>query len=390
MARILHVIETLGLGGAERLLALTVRELKRSAHTSVVAHVVDRPRDWREHIENDGTAVESLMCASPWALPHAVAGIRRLIRRWRIDLVHSHLYFPNLAAQVAGWRERIPVVSSLHNLELEPEILRDNVRFTRRKQWALQQAARLGVRLGRPTLIAVSEAVRRSALRQLGVAPDTIMTIHNGIDVDAFIRPSEQAPLRARLGVSPSALVLAIVGRLVPLKGHRYLLEALPALREVAPETTLLVVGDGAQRETLAAFAATHGLLEAVRFLGTGRDLVDRVLEVADIVVAPSLSEGFGLAVLEAMAMGRPCVASRTGGLPEIVEHEGSGLLVPPADAGALANALRRLAADPALRERMGRRGRAIAEAQFDVRETARLFSGLYDDILARAGARKG
>ena len=375
------MIETLGLGGAERLLALTVRELKRSAHTSVVAHLLDRPRDWREQIENGGTPVESLMLDSVWSLPHAVAGIRRLIRRWRIDVVHSHLYFPNFAAQVAGWRERVPVVSSLHNLELEPEILRDNVRFTRRKQWALTQVARLGVRLGRPTLIAVSEAVRRSALRQLGVAPDTILTIHSGLDVDAFAPPSALPSLRARLGLSPSTLVLVIVGRLVPLKGHRYLLEALPRVRAVVPDTTLLVVGDGAQREPLAAAATTLGVGSAVRFLGAGRELVDHALEAADIVVAPSLSEGFGLAVLEAMAIGRPCVTSRTGGLPEIVEHEHSGLLVPPGDVGALADALVRLARDPELRQRMGRRGRELVETRFDIRETVRRLATLYDDI---------
>jgi glycosyltransferase involved in cell wall biosynthesis len=375
------VIETLGLGGAERLLALTVRELKRSAHTSVVAHVLDRPRDWREQIENDGTPVESLMLDSAWSLPHAVAGIRRLIRRWRIDVVHSHLYFPNFAAQVAGWRERVPVVSSLHNLELEPEILRDNVRFTRRKQWALTQVARLGVRLGRPTLIAVSEAVRRSALRQLGVAPDTIITIHSGLDVDAFAPPSARPSLRARLGLSPSTLVLVIVGRLVPLKGHRYLLEALPRVCAAVPDTTLLVVGDGAQREPLAAAANALGVGSAVRFLGAGRELVDHALEAADIVVAPSLSEGFGLAVLEAMAIGRPCVTSRTGGLPEIVEHEHSGLLVPPGDVGALADALVRLARDPELRRSMGRRGRELVETRFDIRETVRRLAALYDDI---------
>jgi glycosyltransferase involved in cell wall biosynthesis len=390
MARVLHVIETLGLGGAERLLALTVRELKRSTHTSVVAHVLDRPRDWREQIENDGTPVESLMLASPWALPQTVAGVRRLIRRWRVDLVHSHLYFPNLAAQVAGWREGVPVVSSLHNLELEPEILQDNLRFTRRKQWALQQVARIGVRVGRPTLIAVSEAVRQSALRQLGAAPEAIVTIHSGIDVDAFVPPAANPSLRDRLGLSSSSLVLVIVGRLVPLKGHRYLIEALPALRAMVPDATVLVVGDGVQRQPLAALATSLGVANAVRFLGAGRDLVDHALAAADIVVAPSLSEGFGLAVLEAMATSRPCVASRTGGLPEIVEHEGSGLLVPPADAGALAAALLRLARDPALRQRMGRRARAIVEERFDIRETARRLAALYDEILAGRAGRKG
>jgi glycosyltransferase involved in cell wall biosynthesis len=161
-------------------------------------------------------------------------------------------------------------------------------------------------------------------------------------------------------------------------------------VRAAVPDTTLLVVGDGAQREQLAAAATALGVGPAVRFLGAGRELVDHALEAADIVVAPSLSEGFGLAVLEAMAMGRPCVTSRTGGLPEIVEHERSGFLVAPGDVSELADALLRLARDPELRRRMGRRGRELVETRFDIRETARRLAALYDDIHARRTAGHG
>lgn len=384
MARVLHVIETLGLGGAERLLTLAVRELKRTSHTNVVAHLLDEPREWRTQIEDDGIPVESLALASPFAAAGAVMGIRRLMRRWRIDIVHSHLYFPNLYGQLAGWREGVPVVSSLHNLEFESGVLVDNPRFTPGKQRLFREAARVAVRLSRPTLVAVSEAVRVSALRRLGVAPETVITVHNGIDPHAFVAVPDRAVARARLGVPADALVLATVGRLVPLKGVRYLLEALPAVRAAVPATVLLVVGAGPSRAQLEALAVAHGLAPAVRFLGAGVGLAEVALRAADIFVAPSLSEGFGLTVLEAMAMARPCVTSHTGGLPEIVEHEGSGLLVPPADARALAVALRRLAGDTETRARFGRRGRALVEARFDIRDTAGRLAALYDDIVAR------
>jgi glycosyltransferase involved in cell wall biosynthesis len=127
---------------------------------------------------------------------------------------------------------------------------------------------------------------------------------------------------------------------------------------------------------------------DAVRFLGAGVALAESALEAADVFVAPSLSEGFGLTVLEAMAMARPCVASRTGGLPEIVEDEGSGLLVPPADPRALAAALVRLAGDLATRERFGRRGREIVVTRFDIADTARRLAALYDTIVARDDRR--
>src|SRR5947207_77112 len=177
MPRVLHVIESLGLGGAERLLALTVREMKRSQYESVVCHLSDRAVDWRETIEDEGVPVESLSLRSMYAFRAAVAGIRQLVWRWRIDLVHSHLYFPGLYAQLAAWREGLPIASSMHNLELEPDHLRDNPALTPAKQRALRLASRVAVRLARPTLVAVPGAVRASVIRQLGVAPGTVVTI---------------------------------------------------------------------------------------------------------------------------------------------------------------------------------------------------------------------
>jgi glycosyltransferase involved in cell wall biosynthesis len=390
MARVLQVIETLGLGGAERLLALTVRELKRSSHTNVVAHLLDEPRDWRPTIEDAGVAVESLGLPSPYAGLRAVAGIRSLVARWRIDVIHSHLYYPNFYAQFAGWLDGVPVISSLHNLELEPEILLDNPRFTAGKQRALALMARAAVGLARPTLVAVSEAVRASAIRRLGAHPDHVITIHNGIDLEQAHTAPDVRAARRTLGLPDAALVLACVGRLVALKGQRYLLEAMAAVHAAFPNAVLLLVGGGPQREELGRLAGMHGVAGAVRFLGTGTALVERTMAAADIFVAPSLSEGFGLVALEAMAMERACVASRTGGLTEIVEDGASGILVPPADAQALAAAILRLAREPDLRGRMGRRGRAIAEARFDIRDTARRFGELYDDVVARRAAKKG
>jgi glycosyltransferase involved in cell wall biosynthesis len=356
----------------------------------VVAHLLDEPRDWRRTIEDGGIAVESLGLPSPYAGLRAVARIRNLVARWRIDVIHSHLYYPNFYAQFAGWLDGVPVISSLHNLELEPEILLDNPRFTAGKQRALALMARAAVGLARPTLVAVSEAVRASAIRRLGAHPDHVITIHNGIDLEQAHTAPDARAARHALGIPDAALVLACVGRLVALKGQRYLLEALATVHAACPTAVLLLVGGGPQRDELERLAEMHGVAGAVRFLGTGTALVERAMAAADVFVAPSLSEGFGLVALEAMAMERPCVASRTGGLTEIVEDGASGVLVPPADAAALAAAILRLARDPALRVRMGRRGRAIAEARFDIRDTARRFGELYDDVVARRAARKG
>jgi len=217
-----------------------------------------------------------------------------------------------------------------------------------------------------------------------------LVTIHNCIYPDAYDLLGDGVAARGRLGLSPTTTVLLIVGRLVPLKGHRYLLSALAGLRRARRDVVLLVVGDGPLRDSLRRSVEALDLKDATRFLGGRQGLVEETLGAADIVVVPSLSEGFGLVALEAMAAGRPCVASRTGGLPEIVADDDSGILVPPGDVNALTAALDRLVSNPGLRAAMGRRGRALVEERFDIRVRVRQIIRMYDDILARHAARKG
>jgi glycosyltransferase involved in cell wall biosynthesis len=143
----------------------------------------------------------------------------------------------------------------------------------------------------------------------------------------------------------------------------------------------VLVVGRGPLESELRREAVRFGVADLVRFLGARGD-VRRVLAASDVLAAPSLSEGFGLAVVEAMASGLPCVATRTGGLAEIVEDGVSGFLVPPRDVAALADTVECLLGDRALRARFGERARAVAERRYDVRDTARRLEELYDAVL--------
>lgn len=371
------------------MLYLNLRELKRSQYESVVCHLRDQAREWRAPIEALGCPVESLGLRSPYDIVRAVASLCWLVRRRRIDLLHTHLYFPNLYGQIAARLTGVPVVSSIHNLEYEPEILLDNPRLTPIKQRALRLGSRLAVRLGRPVLIAVSEAVRASCIRHLGVHDAAIVTIRNGVDVDDFsIGDHRGTGLRQRLGIGAGEPMVLTVGRLVPLKGHRYLLEALPEIRRAFPAVRLVFVGLGPLADELSRLAAGLGVRQAVHFVGGQADVREYVL-ACDLVAAPSLSEGFGLVLAEAMAMGRACVASRTGGIPEIVEDGRSGLLVPPGDAGGLATAVIRLLTNPEMRREFGRRGREIVGARFDSRDAARRLERLYDTLLEDQHSRR-
>jgi glycosyltransferase involved in cell wall biosynthesis len=163
------------------------------------------------------------------------------------------------------------------------------------------------------------------------------------------------AALRARAG--DGAAIVATVASLTRKKGHEFLLRAIATLAGRGMVCPVLLAGDGSERTSLEALAATLGITESVHFLGAVSDAVD-VMAAADVVVLPSLAEGLPLALLEAMQAGRAVVATAVGGVPEVIQSEVNGILVPPADASALADAVSRLVASPQLRARMGAEAR--------------------------------
>ncbi len=211
-------------------------------------------------------------------------------------------------------------------------------------------------------VIAISEGVR-TALVRVGVRPERIHVVPSGIDAERFVAPpAARDAVRAAWGIGDDQVLVVAVGALEARKGHAVLLEAARRLAPSALGIRYVICGSGREGAALAALAAS--LDGAVRFAGF-QDDVARCLAAADIVAMPSLQEGLGVAALEAMAAGRPVVASRVGGLAEAVVHEETGLLVPPADPGALAAALARLATDPGLRARLGAGGATRVRARF-------------------------
>jgi glycosyltransferase involved in cell wall biosynthesis len=177
------------------------------------------------------------------------------------------------------------------------------------------------------------------------------------------------------------------VARLEPEKGHRYLLEALPAIVNAVPNAWLLLVGEGSQTDALRAHARSLPLpaRERVVFAGFQTD-IEAVTQALDVAVMPSLREAQGLALLEAMAARRPVVASAVGGIPETVRDGANGLLVPPADPQALATAIVRLARDARLRDRLAASGRRRVEDRFSMAASVRQVEAIYEEKLVRAG----
>ncbi|HEY7728762.1 MAG TPA: glycosyltransferase [Candidatus Eisenbacteria bacterium] len=214
-------------------------------------------------------------------------------------------------------------------------------------------------------ILAISDGVRE-ALERSGVRPGRIRVVPSGIDLAPFEAPCDREALRAALGVPPGTTLVLQVAALAPHKSQLDLLKAAALLREIQPSIRMWIAGEGRMRRSLEREHAKLALGELVRFLGFRGDVPD-LLRAADLFCLSSKLEGMGTAILEAMAAGLPVVGVRVGGIPEIVVHGETGLLVPAREPGALAAALAELAGDPSRRRAMGERAlRRVREFSAD------------------------
>jgi glycosyltransferase involved in cell wall biosynthesis len=336
--RVLHVDPERGWGGGEVQVALLVRELARRGHESVVAAPSASPLG--QAIAGAGVRLVDCPIASHVDL-RMVPRLRRLAHE--VDVVHFHTA---RAHAMAPW---------LGGLGVRRIVTRRMDYAPRGGPWVRHLYNRAVDRV-----IAISGGVR-AALVAAGVDPARIRVVPSGIDLDAFtVSPAARAALRHEWNVADADVVAIVVGVLEPRKGHVTLLDAATRLRDM--RLRYVFCGTGSLDAALRADAAARGL--DVRFLGF-RDDVARCLAAADVAILPSLHEGLGVAALEAMAAGRPVVASRVGGLAEVVADGETGRLVPSGDPTALAAALASLASAPDVRARMGRAGLARVAAHY-------------------------
>jgi glycosyltransferase involved in cell wall biosynthesis len=238
-------------------------------------------------------------------------------------------------------------------------------------------------RYGDARIIAVSEAARRAYLERNRERPDRVVTIHNGIAAPRPRRSREE--VRAELGIAADAFVVAIVTVLREGKGHDLAVRAVAQLRARHPGLTLLVVGDGPDRQRISELAAPLG---KGAVLAGHRDIPD-TLQSVDVLLHPTRMDAFPTILLEACAAGLPTLATAVGGIPEIVSDGRNGiLLAAPPSVAAIAVGLDQLIGDPALRARLGAEARATYEREFTAERWARRLRGLYDEILASRGRR--
>jgi glycosyltransferase involved in cell wall biosynthesis len=357
--KILFCVWALEAGGAERFLVELSRRAPRERFEAKVV-CLTRPGVWAHEVEASGIPViclEKRVGFDPWILPRLV----RLFRRERPGIVNTHLWTADLWARLAALLARVPrIVVTEQNVD----------------QWkgALHRAIDRILFLGTDLVICVSEEVR-GFYRDLGVPESRMRVVPNAIDLAPFASVS---PAPSREG----AFVFLCVGRLHPQKGHGVLLEATRRLLDSGErDFRVLLAGDGALRGDILAHAEGLGLGEHVELLGFRSD-VPALLANADAMILPSLYEGLPLSVLEAMAAGRPVIATRVGGNAGVLEDGVHGLLVPPNDVPALASAMHALLRDRSAGRTMGERGRARVAERYDIEVVAAKTYALFEECL--------
>ncbi len=294
-----------------------------------------------------------------------------LMRRGRVDILHAHKFGSNVWAALLGRAAGVPVVvAHEHTWSYEGNPLR---RFLDRELIARRS----------DTFIAVSREDRRRMIEVEGIRPEDITFVPNGIPA----RPGGRgARVREELGIDPSAPVVGAVAGLRAQKSLDVLVRAAGLLRGRVPDARVLIAGEGAERPGLEALVVELGLDDAVTLLGARSDVPD-VLDAVDVAASTSAYEGSPLALMECMAAGRPVVATRVGGVPDLIEHGKHGLLVDPGDPAAVARALVELLLDPRRAAEMGRHGRERQAREFDLDVMTRTLEELYERLYARSAA---
>jgi len=365
--RLFMMMDSLGTGGSERQFALLAGAFQRTPCDLYLGCIQRRGR----FLDDLGEIAEYPVGGSFLTLRalHSLSTLVGFLRRAHIEVAQSFDFYTNLmlipAARLAG----VPVVLASQRQ------LGDLLPATKRR---IQNSV-----FGWADCVVCNSLAAANQLATEGVPNTKLRVIPNGLPPGAFLEAVPALPPEP--GVQRIGMIARMNDR---AKNHDLFLRAVAAVASRFPLAEFVLVGDGPFRQQWEELAGQLGIGPRTRFLGERRDITS-VLAALDVVVSPSRSESLSNAILEAMAAGRPVVATRVGGNPELVRDRGTGLLVAPEDEGALANALETLLASPDLAREWGENARRLARANFALDYTRERFEQLYIDLLAKKGRRQ-
>ena len=370
--RLAYVIKSMEVGGSQTHLTQVLRLLDRSRFEPIL-YCLTGEGALLEAARSIGVPIHAPGAGASFkrlGLIGRVAALARALRRDRIDIVHNYLLRANLVGSISARLARVPVVLC-------------SKRGCHWRRGFELVSAKIGNALAYSVMVN-AEAVRYFVHGNEGCPRDKMVVISSGVDTDRF-QPLPPAHFKARLGLPEDRLIVGVVTRMRVRKGVEEFIRAIGEVREARPEVHGVIVGEVSLDDTLQELVRSLRLADHLTLLGRRRDMPE-VFSAFDVFVLSSHDEGMSNAILEAMAMEKPVVATDVGGTGEVVRHGHSGLLVPPKDPHPLALAISEVLAQPSRAREMGRLGRRIVEDDFSAHAMVRQIEQLYLDLAAARG----
>lgn len=338
--KILHVIQSLDNGGCENMLLRTLPLLLDFEHRIIT---LKEPGELAPKFSSNGISVTNIGCNGFSDIP-GMFRLRKFVHEARPDIIITYLFHADMIGRfmLSGTAPVIPFLRTTYN--------HPRYRIARLFEWLTKGLVQ--------RYLANSEAVKDFYIRQIGVAPERITVISNGIDTEFFDNLVPDPRLRESLSIAPDNFVITCVANLHPNKGHRFLLEAFESIWPEFPHAKLLLVGDGEERKNIENIIQSFRSKDAIRLLGRRND-VPALLKLSHLFVLPTLFEGQSNAILEAMAANVPVI---TTDIPEnrtCIDHERTGILVPPEDVRSLKEAISQVLTNPSIRYSLANEARA-------------------------------
>ena len=365
--RILYLFVNLNYGGAETGLLRNLKNLNKDIYDPCVVSIEKRGTVG-EKIEQLGIEVVYLNDKGRLFSPGLMIKIAKILEEKKPDILQTSLFYANFYGRIAAIFFKPKAV-----------IIEEHSTYFEKKFYHILIDKLLSIFTDK--IIACSKSVLYFTAKQEGIKKDKFFLIYNAVDEKRFNVPASKSDLRKKYGFSENDFIVGTVGMVIPIKGHRFIVEAASSLQNVIPGLKVLIIGDGEGKDALERSVRSGNLEKKVIFMGERQD-VPELMKIMDIFVLPSLQEGFPMTILEAMYTGLPVIASDISGIPEIIENGENGLLIPPSDVSLLKEKIIALYNDVNLRARYGSNARKKIESGYLPEHYMFKLEGLYQSLL--------
>ena len=365
---VIHLITDLITAGAQKALYRLLLHTDRTKYRPIVIALRDADTDIAQQIKALDIPVIDLDMLPRWRFDKLFLLYREL-RRQKPDIMHCWMIHSNIIGRLVGRMARVPAIIVSRRSDRNGGQI-----YTHLNRWLVNWS---------DGIIAVSESSRQAELAETGISSDRVVTVPNGLDASMFAdksTASERQELRASLGIQDEHLLIGSIGRLTEAKGYPDLIKAFQLVHQELPQSRLMIVGKGKLEAELKTLASELGIIDFVQFPGVRSD-IPQLLNTFDTFAFSSHWEGMPNALMEAMAAGVPCVATKVSAAPELIDNGVHGLLVAPNHPAELAEGILKLLNDTALREAVAAAGRERILTKFTLENTAAKTMALYEKI---------